>query len=381
MYESDQATQQKLTEIFPELAGKMDQCFCFGTYYPTMEFFRGAINYAVTNQKKIVFRLSECTVIEEIKNICCLVDDVLTESSTKLPDHTVLFFVASLNAETRNYFDSWSKTLNLSFVPSVIYGFQGDEVYPDDYPINIPTEKRKKHYLCLNRMPRLHRAWLISELFRHDIVQHGMVSFGGLQEHLEMVNSPDNNLPFSVDPADFASWHSLKLDIQDLFNINPFGITGHDFERMYLDTYFSVVTETYFFNAQHQDPASGWEPYPVIWPKTLKGDIFFSEKIYRPMYYKQPFILFAVPHSLRVLKSVGYRTFDKWIDETYDHIEDPHARFKHLVDEVRRLTALTHDQWIDMIQEMTPILEHNHHHFVNKPYDRRITLDAIEYFK
>jgi hypothetical protein len=44
----------------------------------------------------------------------------------------------------------------------------------------------------------------------------------------------------------------------------------------------------------------------------------FSEKVFKPIHFKKPFILVAPPFTLEYLKSLGFRTFDKFWDESYD---------------------------------------------------------------
>lgn len=91
--------------------------------------------------------------------------------------------------------------------------------------------------------------------------------------------------------------------------------------------------------------------------------------------------MLGVPHSLAALRKLGYKTFSKWIDESYDDIDNFNLRFKAVFAETKRLCALSDDQWIEMIHEMIPVLEHNHTHFIKHRYNRRITKNALTYFK
>ena len=98
----------------------------------------------------------------------------------------------------------------------------------------------------------------------------------------------------------------------------------------YVNSYFNIVTETFF-----QEP-------------TLR----FSEKIFKPIIYKLPFILYSTPFSLRQLRSLGYKTFGDFIDESYDEITDSEERIRVLNREVKRLCSLSlkeiHKWYIDM---------------------------------
>lgn len=53
--------------------------------------------------------------------------------------------------------------------------------------------------------------------------------------------------------------------------------------------------------------------------ETMVDDIcWFTEKTARPIAGKTPFLILSVPGTLRVLKNLGFKTFDSLIDESYD---------------------------------------------------------------
>ena len=80
----------------------------------------------------------------------------------------------------------------------------------------------------------------------------------------------------------------------------------------YVDTCFSVVTETIF-------------DYPYT---------FRTEKIWKPMIMSHPFVAAANAGYYRDLHSAGFQTFGHLIDETFDQIDDPTDRANRIVDVV-----------------------------------------------
>ena len=87
--------------------------------------------------------------------------------------------------------------------------------------------------------------------------------------------------------------------------------------------------------------------------------LFLSEKIYKPMAFKHPFIVFAQPGILKQLREYGYKTFHPFIDESYDDEKDDIKRFDMVVAEIERLNTFTDDQWIEWqknIKAIPPIL-------------------------
>lgn len=76
----------------------------------------------------------------------------------------------------------------------------------------------------------------------------------------------------------------------------------------YLDTYFSLVTETAF----------------VI------NHSFRTEKIWKPIAIGHPFIVASTQGYYRDLKNLGFRTFSHLIDESFDTIDDPQDRIERI---------------------------------------------------
>ena len=56
--------------------------------------------------------------------------------------------------------------------------------------------------------------------------------------------------------------------------------------------------------------------------------LFISEKTWKPVAACRPFVIFGNCGTLRKLRKLGYKTFGKWWDESYDEIKDPNERLK-----------------------------------------------------
>jgi len=86
---------------------------------------------------------------------------------------------------------------------------------------------------------------------------------------------------------------------------------------LYKQTNFSIVAETIYDNYQ-----------------TNKSP-FLTEKIYRTIYNKHPFILAAAPGYLSALKEMGFRTFENYLPQShYDTILDDNLRLDIIADNV-----------------------------------------------
>jgi hypothetical protein len=130
----------------------------------------------------------------------------------------------------------------------------------------------------------------------------------------------------------------LFLDHTDS-NVNPAGFASSD-KKMYKESYFNLTSTTFFF--KWQEPSNGW-----------------NEKEWKPVVSKQPFILFGRPGALQAMKDFGILTFNKYIDESYDMIEDDCERFFVILNEIYRLSKLSSQELNDMLAKIQHILDYN----------------------
>ena len=77
----------------------------------------------------------------------------------------------------------------------------------------------------------------------------------------------------------------------------------------------------------------------------------------------RPFVLAAAPGNLDYLRAYGFKTFDRWWDESYDLEIDNDARTDMIVDIIADLCGKDQIQLQTMYEEMKPVLEFNKRHF------------------
>jgi hypothetical protein len=72
-----------------------------------------------------------------------------------------------------------------------------------------------------------------------------------------------------------------------------------------------------------------------------------------------PFLLYGNQYSLRYLKSLGYQTFDKWIDESYDAEPNRDLRCRMIVNELNKFKDKSIDELKQIREEMNEICTFN----------------------
>lgn len=88
--------------------------------------------------------------------------------------------------------------------------------------------------------------------------------------------------------------------------------------------------------------------------------IVLSEKIFKGFCYKTPFVVFAQYGVLKLLKEMGFKTFDWLIDERYDNEMDDKKRLRLIFQEVDRLLNTPKEDLTKLIETHSDVLEHNY---------------------
>jgi hypothetical protein len=106
----------------------------------------------------------------------------------------------------------------------------------------------------------------------------------------------------------------------------------------YIDTYFSVVTETVF-------------DYPYS---------FRTEKIWKPLVMGQPWIAVANQGYLRDMHNLGFQTFGHLFDETYDLIENSQDRLTRMSQVIQDLCQQDLDAFVTAAEV---VCKYNQQHY------------------
>jgi len=96
---------------------------------------------------------------------------------------------------------------------------------------------------------------------------------------------------------------------------------------------------------------------------------FFSEKTAKPLLGRRLFVIFSAPGMLADLKTLGFKTFDGIIDETYDTMLNDTERWEAAMTQVVWLSNQDPKQ---VYSQALPILEHNRNHFLSIDWDKQM---------
>lgn len=189
------------------------------------------------------------------------------------------------------------------------------------YDAYRPQRVNQHAFLMLMRLKRPHRDKIFNKL--NKVLDRALYSYLG------------NNIRISGDGDDTdGDWQRY---------MNPV---------WYDNTAFSVVVET-----------------------KITQPTFISEKIFKPLAYYHPFVVYGSAHSLAYLHEQGFETFGHVIDETYDTELDPEKRLKIVCDIICNLTDNHATMFDDTLTK--EILEHNHDLFFAADIEQRFEQEIV----
>jgi len=215
-----------------------------------------------------------------------------------------------------------------NFLPKILdyrENIQAAEQYWKDWSVDRPYK-----FLCLNGRGRRHRQQLLTSL--SDILDQAV--WTNLDSSAGPIRTLESKYEFDfykqntrLNQSGFVKYDLFNNDWGEIY-LNP---------MPYLDTYFSLVTETVF-------------EYPYS---------FRTEKIWKPIAIGHPFVVVANAGYYRDLHNLGFQTFGHVIDESFDKIENNHERLRCIITLVRDLCQ---QDLSGFIAETREICKYNQRH-------------------
>jgi len=192
-----------------------------------------------------------------------------------------------------------------------------------------PHTAKEFHFDILLGCTRAHREIVYNFVLEHHIDKLSIVSYhrhGQMPLRTNLNFIQEDGVEYIEDTRFTGDMVKYKGVMVGMSKIIP--------AKIYNQTAYSVVTET---NAENDFT-------------------FYTEKIVKPILAKRLFIVIAGHNYLKNLKSLGFKTFDCVIDESYDDIEDNITRYKAACEEIQKLSLLPQQEVLDKIK---PIVEYN----------------------
>jgi hypothetical protein len=326
----------------------------FFTKYDSIEFDLKLINHIKRKKAKIVFFyitegdwgtheyqfdwMNQLMIKYQLQS-----DDVIVVNSN----------LKSLDNYTQNLFTIIPYNfflINLDFIPLNKSNPNDIKLFEKKYLKYINNNRsvhKTKHLLCLNGEPRINRVLMFGELQTNPKLKNTFIT--------SLRNTTFNNPnQFYEDVLAISSSDSIIDFYKEYNSLQPY-------------VYDKVVTSKWIHWHLSVNESAHMTTFVNIVTESLcnSESIFLTEKIYKPMYVCQPFILFGNPNSLKKLKEYGFKTFDRWWDESYDSETDLNIRLEKITKVLEEIITWDFDKCFKITNEMEEVLIHNYKKIMN----------------
>jgi hypothetical protein len=221
---------------------------------------------------------------------------------------------------------------NFLYFPDHEFLYQLHNRYSE--PCNINLNVRPYQFVALNRTHKWWRATIMADLKRQGLLDHALWSY-----HTE--NSTGDSLednPIEIDRLE------LRNRINEFYQGAPYRADNFNSQQQndhsklvkehFQDAYFHLVIETHF----DADGTNG---------------AFLTEKVFKPIKHGQPFVVAGTPQTLSTLRDLGYKVFDRQINNSYDLENNNTDRWVKLKQAIQELTSKNMHTWfLDCLEDV-----------------------------
>jgi hypothetical protein len=273
-----------------------------------------------------------------------------------LPASNVIYFTCSPNANEL-YKDYCTQIFDIPRATFKYFPYYFD-VYNQAAAIkevDYKIEPKKKAFLMFNRRwwNHPHRVLFLYHCVKEKIIDKFHISFSKYEidngrsytSAIQSVEQQGVLENFVVDQSILDKVESLlplTLDSSDLTQnlmFSEFDTT----ESFYETSFVHITSETYFFS----------------------DIIHITEKSFKPILYKQPFIVLAAPNFLASLRELGFKTFSDIWDESYDTEKNHTKRFYMILALIKEINSFDDATKLKIADKIKDIVDYNHNQLLN----------------
>lgn len=324
----------------------------------------------IWDEHKLVMYLYQCMN----KNINPVIDFFLEGPSAQA---TGLYQILDLFCETNNY-PKEQITIQTGNAVETHDSYCIKKNYDYWYEIKLIQDWIKTNKVVTNTIPTKHfgnfvgratwaRAWVAAHLYNNHRDKTLQTFHSGFHKNY-------------VIPQSAGVYDTLGLD-----NLNKYGCDIITEVTKFLQSCPVVLKKDFEANNPYIAPSN--KNYPIQYPTNMNildqykhfcidivtetrvdGNLFFcTEKIWRPIVARRPFIVIGPENFLKNLQKLGFKTFNNFWDEGYDEY-GPTERLKNIIQLIDILAAKSITKLNAMTSQMQNIFENNYKVFCSLTY-------------
>ena len=200
---------------------------------------------------------------------------------------------------------------------------------------------RGSEFTLLSRVHKWWRASIVTHLRSQGILDRSRWSYG-----MTMIDDQ-----YQDNPIELCQFEDLEQQIAEFLVNAPYTCDNQTTEQH--NQHWQLVREHYEESYCHL-------VLETLYDADGSQGTFLTEKTFKPIRHAQPFVLFAPPGSLALLRRLGYHTFDHAIDNDYDRIMNNTDRFRATVRAIDRLRSQDMHAWY---QSLLDDIRYNQEYF------------------
>jgi hypothetical protein len=220
-------------------------------------------------------------------------------------------------------------------------------------------------FCCINGTQRTNRLLLLSMLKHYNLWDSGIIT----TNFEEKINYSSNLTHIKKSNLDYVILNNPS-------RIYDKGIltTKHiDILNRFINDFLNKNISHEFVFGKSNDLNTRWQP--LFLQKSLiylitetVGDYpypFLTEKTFKGILSKRPFIIAGSKNSIALLKDLGFKTFNEFWDESYDSCDYYYQRVDKIIDILKNLVTLPVTELQTICNSMENILEYNFNYYIN----------------
>jgi hypothetical protein len=205
-----------------------------------------------------------------------------------------------------------------------------------DGPLSVEDlsvkENFDKLYLNLNNKPRYHRCLMIDQLYFNNLLEFGINSWNQKTHECGLFDILVND---DIRNYKFKHWEEKYINV-DGYRIKEFG---------FKDEYTDMITEPNCFMS--------------LVGESSMNIPFVTEKTYRPILLKHPFLCFGAKNQNKEITKYGFELYDEIFDYGFDSKDNINDRITGIID---NLNDLKNQNYYDLYKKIESKLDHNKNH-------------------
>lgn len=217
-----------------------------------------------------------------------------------------------------------------------------------------PTTK----FSALSRNYRIWRLHVYAELCRRDLLTNFNYSFHNISPYDEVPTpQPVDKMLHDLESTGFGK---ITKSVKRWLESCPHEL---DLSNNVKDKWSNVTYDTIMNADFHLLIETHYDQKEYVSNDKLYSRDFspssITEKAYKPIACKTPFLAFATPNWLEDLRNLGFKTYAPYINEDYDKETDSLKRLNMIVDEINRICSLDSNAYNELVKNCKLVAEEN----------------------